>query len=265
MRLPLTEIQQLAEWTNARPELKSSLGQFEKITLAELRALEMLSHEHKRDVALREFNEILFSVDVILKQKNLPKSIAEIAVRIQSWATVFRLWAISGMERAYAERDRLMAEQILKRSRNKEQKGPVLILAHLNHLLFNNLSVRNSKPHVVAGPVMGNYLHKELSNRYSLIGLFPNEIEISNPGTGKVESFKSSSKSFESSLGAIGEGARIFRVKNLPDQFNGWITVGDVEPSNSPLLQTYSSYDLRLMDQLDFVLAVDQVRSEKLF
>lgn len=260
VRLPLSELRDLANWSKEQNSSDILLTRYAKISLTELRSLEMLSHEMKQDQALIEFEEILSAIGRLLAQKNLPKQIESTALTIEAWAEIYKTWATSGMERAYAERDKKMAKSLLHQLRSYRSGGPTIILAHLNHLLFNNLKVRDAKSHVVAGPVLGNYLHHALSSKYSLMGLLPNQIEIANAGGGGViETFKAKPLSYESELQSFSNGTHLLRIKDLPNQLQDWGRIGNVEPIGSQLLQTYSSFEMRPSEQMDYVVTIDQV------
>ena len=60
---------------------------------------------------------------------------------------------------------------------------PIIIFAHLNHLLINNLSLLGAKPHVMAGRVLGSHLSQSLGSAFTVIGLFAKDIELANATT----------------------------------------------------------------------------------
>lgn len=255
IRLPYHELKQLVAWSNAN-SVSYSNPAFESID--SLRELEMAPSKGQAQTAKVQFQNIESWLNTLSAMPGRTDEIEFLISRLKGWVSVYLTWSdTQSMPKSYAERDKQMFWLFKKlKSKSMNQTAPIVLIAHLNHLLFNNLRVQESKDHVVAGPVFGNYLFKEYGQKYSLVGLFAKNISITN-SNGNVESFKASNRSLESLLQTQFPGKQLRSVMELDSSFSNWITVGDVEPKGSSSLNSYSTFKMLIPEQMDFIATIE--------
>ena len=261
IRLPEREFAELGRGT-------ASAGvSFADLTIARLREIEMLPYLGRPDEARAALGDIrarLERVEAALSAR--PPSQREILLlaRLKAWLKVYDVFAATDMNHAYAERDRSMAWLLEQQIAMSKPQAPVVIFAHLNHLLANNHQLRHARPHVIAGTVMGSHLRSRLGEKYGLIGLFAKDIELANAQT-DVQRFSAGSGSFESKLASRYGASQFMAVKDLPAEWRDSVRVGQVQPSQSPLLDTMSDWEMRPEEQMEYIGFVQEAKSERPF
>lgn len=97
--------------------------------------------------------------------------------RLDHWLNTYvHLGQKDGYDRAFSARDEGMANMVL--SHLDESGKPILLWAHLAHLVYDNLSLQSSETWL-KGSVAGSILRKQLGSSYSVLALMAQTTEIS--------------------------------------------------------------------------------------
>jgi erythromycin esterase-like protein len=254
VRLPAPELIEIGLWAGADSKISN-------LRLEELKEIEMMSYRGQPENAKKAIQQILTKVEDSVGDKAPTERIKLLVDRIRAWGSVYLLWSEKGVDLAYAERDKYMAWLLEEQVKKHPLKGPVVIFAHLNHLIFNNLKVENAKSHVVAGPVMGAHLKKKFGSKYSLIGLFAKNLELSNASV-PVTKFIAKNESLEGQLAEKYSRDVLLRVHDLSKSIPSTVTVGKVQPEKSALLETMATWTARIEEQFDYIAFVLEAKSE---
>lgn len=264
VRLPFYELKELYIWANENRINIAHLERINLVNLPQLKELEMLAYNGRSEEASKKFGEIANVITALASVPKAPLRTKFLVSRVQAWLEVYRKWASSSMEPAYAIRDKNMAWLLQQLTGEDTDGGPTVIIAHLNHLLFNNLELRHSKSHVVAGPVVGNYLHEKYKDKYSVIGLFAKRIQISSP-SGPTKEFVTKESSFESLMERKFGSLSLRRVSDISENENNeWYRLGDLEVDEKGLPLAYSIFEMQPSRQFDYFVITSESKSSGL-
>lgn len=253
IRGPEQELKELYQFAKLHlPE--NSLASL-NIDAREIRNLEMLAYQGQFNESQKRFSAIASTINDIRKgTKGRSDRIEFLIDRISGWTSVYLTWKSSDMGPSYVERDKQMFWLLKEKISTTQGTAPILVLAHFNHLIYDNLAVKGAKEHLRYGHALGNHLKNFYGDDYSLIGLFSSELEVKGEDTS--QKFRSNPGSFESILAKKFGSLTFESTASLGLDADKWIPVGDVDPANDPLLTTYSQFKMRPSSQLDyFVIA----------
>lgn len=265
VRLPASEIVEVLAWADAQGIASETLEPLRGYSVAKLREIEMLSFQDRSAEAAKIFNRLSHAIGAVEAMSGAPERIQFLLKRLQGWLSVYTIWAKTGkLEPGHAERDRQMALLLQQIMSKHHHTGPVVLLAHLNHLLRHNLEVEKSRPHVVSGPMVGNYLSQVMGDKLAVIGLFASNVELAD-ATNPPTKFIAQPGSFEALLHkAYGDNV-LKRVSDLPAELSGRIRVGDVLPQDKAQLASYSDFYMVPGRQMDYVVITGFASTQKPF
>jgi erythromycin esterase-like protein len=255
VRLPVNELQEILSWARGRAFAPESYSILSEHDIDDLRKFEMMVFNGQPKEAEEFFRGVQECLALLKNQINAPERILFLLDRLHAWTKVYMVWARENkFEPAHVERDRQM-HWLLTRQMKTAKSGPIVILAHLNHLLRNNLEVRNAKSHVTYGKLLGTALNEQMAQSLAVIGLFSANVELANATDGPSK-FSAQAGSFEFELASeLGEFG-LMHVEDLPARLKGAVRIGDVKPKGSPLLSAYSDFEMIPARQLDYVAII---------
>lgn len=213
---------------------------------------QILSHHQTISKALSEkllieLESIKESLGINFDDPTISELIASVR-RLASWVRTYTLLSIEeDYDKGFVSRDEGMAEEVM--SYLGIAKGPILLWAHLGHLVFNSAQVKSEHSWFSAGDLMGSILKKKLKDQYSTIALMAFSTEVALV-SGERKQFIALSNSLESKGPDNPNMVEILGQKELAKM--GKVIIGDTTDEQSPVKQTYIKMDICGADQFDF-------------
>lgn len=167
--------------------------------------------------------------------------------RLKSWIRMYQcLSDISQYDQGFLFRDQGMSE--MAQSYLLNNKRPVLIWAHLAHLVFDSCSVKSKHSWFSVGDLLGSSLRRKLQNDYSLVAIMARSTEVTL-ANGDKETFHPRPDSIENKGPTDSEDLTVLIPEHLLSE--KVIKVG-ATTTESAVKATYIEMEVEGVQQFDY-------------
>lgn len=139
----------------------------------------------------------------------------------------------------------------------KENQAPVVLWAHLGHLMFENSpsSLVSKHSFLTAGDLLGASIRSNIGNEYSVIAVMSRETGVAN-ANGRQRTFVAKSTSLEHRAPGGTRYLNILTPKDLASEES--ITIGSLDDESDPLRETYIELKVKSSGQFDYAAIIDR-------
>lgn len=191
------------------------------------------------------------NLNQVLAQLNSDQSpvIREAIAAAEDWLLFYNsMTSPGGTHAAYLARDAGLYRHVSRLESKNVSRGPIVLLAHFCHLLYQSEALIESPPLIPKGPVLGTHLRNKFNERYIhiAVGAVSGQAKLFD---GSVVAFKSMKQSFER-IGKNFEKNGLITLKDVPEE-NQVALIGEL--NELVKIPSYLKLKFRLDQQADYL------------